>query len=76
MIVSIIILKAKPVGYQYVGVAFLFLGLILVGVSAILNSLNNDEFSGEGGLSGVVEGIGLTLIGQVFAAFQYTLEEK
>ena len=76
MIVSRIILKAIPAGYQYIGVAFLFLGLILVGVSAVLNAINNDDFTGEAGVRGVIEGIGLTLVGQIFAAFQYTLEEK
>lgn len=76
MIVSRIILKAVPVNYQYIGVAFLFLGLILVGVSAVLNALNTNEFASDGGVAGVVQGIGLTLVGQVFAAFQYTLEEK
>lgn len=76
MIVSRIILKAVPVNYQYIGVAFLFLGLILVGVSAVLNALNTNEFTSEGGVGGVVQGIGLTLVGQIFAAFQYTLEEK
>lgn len=76
MIVSRIILKAKPVNYQYIGVTFLFLGLILVGVSAVLNALKTNEFSGDGGVAGVIQGIGLTLIGQIFAAFQYTLEEK
>lgn len=76
MIVSRIILGAKPVNYQYIGVGFLFFGLILVGVSAVLNAINADEFAGEGGVRGVIQGIGLTLVGQIFAAFQYTLEEK
>ena len=76
MIVSRIILKVKPVIFQYVGVAFLFLGLILVGVSAVLNAMKTSDFAGEGGVVGVIEGIGLTLVGQIFSAFQFTLEEK
>lgn len=71
MIFRRVYLKVKPVRWQILGVSIVLLGLLLVGLSAILDSGLSDT-SGIHVLIGVV----MVSVGQVFSANLYVLEEK
>ena len=68
MILSIIILKSKMLIHNYLGALILIIGLILTGISPMVegNDKENSEF----------KGIILIIISQIFSAFQYVVEEK
>lgn len=78
MLLSWAILHRKPVAHQILGVCFSVLGLIIVGISAICSSSSGGSglVDDDGGAIKTAFGIGLTLVGQVFSATQFTLEEK
>ena len=68
MILSIIILKSKMKIYNYLGALILIIGLILTGISPMVEG--NEEENSE------MKGIILIIISQIFSAFQYVVEEK
>lgn len=80
LLLSWLILKRKPVCHQLLGVLFAVLGLVIVGISAVLNTYFGDATGSTGSKKtspgNTALGIGLTLIGQIFSATQFTLEEK
>ena len=68
MILSIIILKSKMVAHNYLGALILIIGLILTGISPMVEG--DDEENSE------FKGIILIIISQIFSAIQYVVEEK
>ncbi|EAY05714.1 hypothetical protein TVAG_005580 [Trichomonas vaginalis G3] len=65
-------LGRKPNLFHVTGVLFALVGLVLVGVSAVMSDdSGTTKFQGKSLL-----GIGLTLISQIFSAIQFTFEEK
>jgi hypothetical protein len=68
MILSILILKSKMLAHNYLGALILIIGLILTGISPMVegDDKKNSEF----------KGIILIIISQIFSAFQYVVEEK
>ncbi|OHT12116.1 hypothetical protein TRFO_03750 [Tritrichomonas foetus] len=70
------ILHRKPNPHQLLGVMFSVIGLIVVGVSAVLNNGAGSVGSKENTIGNTILGIGLTLVGQLFSATQFVLEEK
>ncbi|OHT04967.1 hypothetical protein TRFO_27410 [Tritrichomonas foetus] len=66
-----IFLKRKPKVTQVLGVIFAVLGLGMVGTSAVLG-----DKSEQHPIHDTLKGIGLTILSQVFSAFQFVFEEK
>lgn len=69
------ILHRKPNRYQVLGVTFSFIGLVLVGISAI-ESDKDDPTSTQSSLKNTIVGLVVSLAGQVFQSIQMVLEEK
>lgn len=70
LLFSICFLHRSPMRWQVVGVSSSVLGLIFIGIAAILG----EGASGE--ILDMVLGIGLALVAQVFSATQFVFEEK
>ena len=68
MILSILILKSKMLAHNYLGALILIIGLILTGISPMVEG--DDEENSE------FKGIILIIISQIFSAIQYVVEEK
>lgn len=68
MILSILILKSKMLAHNYLGALILIIGLILTGISPMVEG--DDEKNSE------FKGIILIIISQIFSAIQYVVEEK
>lgn len=70
LLFSYLFLKRKPTKWQVVGVVFSVIGLLFVGLSALLGDLES------GSTLSMLLGIGLALSAQVISAIQFVLEEK
>ncbi|CAL6016780.1 EamA-like_transporter family protein [Hexamita inflata] len=66
-----IFLKRIPKTFHLFGVCSALVGLIFVGINALLNAKNENS-----GIGGIVLGICLTLTAQVFSSIQFVFEEK
>jgi len=67
-ILSIIFLKRKLYAYNWIGMAIVVIGLILVGVSSVLNETGNGDIK-------MILGIVLILVSQLCNAAQVVVEE-
>ncbi|KAH0571027.1 EamA-like transporter family protein [Spironucleus salmonicida] len=70
MVSARIFLKRVPSTHQLFGVCMACVGLIFVGISAVMNE------GSTGGISGIILGICLTLVAQIFSSVQFVFEEK
>lgn len=70
-ILSVVFLGRRQHGYHLVGVALVFLGITMVSLSAFLKPNSNPNAS-----HGVMLGIGLCLVAQVFQASMIVFEER
>eukprot|EP00727_Mastigamoeba_balamuthi_P009241 m51a1_g494 hypothetical protein (434) ;mRNA; f:246101-247614 len=74
----------KPLPYEIIGIAVSVIGLVLVGLSSVFTSLKTEEggsgSSDDGGnktsVWKIIVGIVLTIVSQLLAAGQFTLEER
>ena len=70
-IFSIIFLKKKILKYQWFGIFFIILSLIIVGFSGIKMNNNNNNYTWKEKLFGIF----LVLIGQIFHGIQFVYDE-